>query len=219
MPAARMVLRNPYLTAEIISQLMELKRLLAVYEIRHGLARHPRTPQVHSIRLVATLFWRDLMEMGLNGRVPPQVRRSAERSLVGRVSSLAVGERMAIGRRAGPGVLMRLRFDSDSKVIRALLENPRLNEGLLLPLASHDSAPPEVLKTVAENSRWGTRYPIRVALVRNPRTPPVTALGLVTGLKKTDQRAVAQDQRLATAVRRRARLLLGDPAERADGRR
>ncbi|MCH9649007.1 MAG: hypothetical protein K0U98_12275 [Deltaproteobacteria bacterium] len=211
--AVRMVLRNSFVSTEIIERLMKERRLLAIYELRRDLARHNKTPQVHSMRLIPTLFWRDLMEIGLDMRAPPLVRRGAERHLVARVSSLAVGERMSIGRRAGHGVIMHLRFDSDSRVIGALLDNPRLNEGLLMPLVSHEGAPPEVLKTVAGNRRWGRRYPIRVALVRNPRTPPVIAVGLLGGLKKMDQKAVAQDVRLPTVVRRRARLLLGDPAE------
>lgn len=211
--AVRMVLRNSFVTTEIIERLMEERRLLAIYEVRRDLARHSKTPQVHSMRLIPTLFWRDLMEIGLDMKTPPLVRRSAERQLVSRVSSLAVGERMSIGRRAGHGVLMHLRFDSDPRVVGAVLENPRLNEGILMPLASHDSAPPEVLKIIASSRRWGTRYPVRLALARNPRTPPVTALGLLGALKKVDLKAVAQDVRLSMVVRRRARVLLGDPAE------
>lgn len=211
--AVRMVLRNSFVSAEIISRLMKERRLLAIYELRRDLARHSKTPQVHSMRLVPTLFWRDLMEIGLDMRVPPLVRRGAERHLVARVSSLAVGERMSISRRAGHGVIMHLRFDKDSRVIGALLDNPRLNEGLLMPLVSHEGAPPEVLKTIASDRRWGRRYPIRAALVRNPRTPPVISVGLLGALKKLDQRAVARDVRLPMVVRRRARLLLGDPAE------
>jgi hypothetical protein len=94
-------------------------------------------------------------------------------------------------------------------VIAALLENPRLTEGLLMPLIHRDDARPDVLRVIAESPRWSSRYPLRVALARNPRTPVGTALRLLPALKKVDLRAVAASPRVASPVRRRAQLLAG----------
>jgi len=207
-PAVRQILRNPFLTKEVLELLLGQTRLTSIYEVRKGLARHPRTPQVHGLRLVPTLFWRDLMELGLEPKVSPVVRRAAERQLVQRLSGLAVGEKMAIARRAGHGVLNQLRFDSDPRVMSALLENPRITQGVLMPLVSHEAASPEILRMVAENRRWGAQYPIRLAVVRNPRTPPVVSVALIPRLKRLDLRPIAKDRRLHAAVRRRAQELL-----------
>ena len=208
-PAVRQILRNPFLTKEVLELLLGQPRLTAIYEVRKGLVRHPRTPQIHGLRLVSTLFWRDLMELGLEAKVSPVVRRAAERQLVNRLSSLAVGEKMAIGRRAGHGILQQLRFDGDPRVIGALLENPRMTQGVLLPLVNHEAASPEILRLIAENRRWGTQYPIRLAVARNSRTPPVISVSLLPRLKRMDLRSIAQDRRLHAAVRRRASELIG----------
>jgi hypothetical protein len=207
---AAQVLRNPFLTREVVELLLSRTDLLTAYEIRHELARNPRTPQVRALRFVAGLFWRDLMRIGLDPRVHPRVRRAAERGLVARLPGLAVGEKMAIARRAGPGVLAGLRHDPSPRVLEALLENPRLTEGLLMPLVARGTTPPPVLDALAKDRRWGSRYELRLGLCRNPQTPVETVLRLLPLLKKKDLRAVASHLRLAAVVRRRARLLLGD---------
>ena len=104
---------------------------------------------------------------------------------------------------------MQLRNDPEPRVIEALLENPRLTEGSLLPMLSREVARPEVLSLVANSHRWGTRYPVRVAICKNPRTPATSSLPLLPMLKKKDLGAVARDRRLPSVVRRRAEVLLG----------
>ena len=208
-PEVRQLLRNPFLGQQGIELLLEERRLLAFSEVKRGLVCHPRTPEVRARRLVPTLFWRDLLQISGDGRVPPKVRRSADLQLRDRLQGLAVGERMSIARRASPVLIQQLRMDPDPRVIEALLENPRLTEGSLMPLLGSDRARPEVLTRIARHRRWGIRYGVRAALCRNARTPPEIVLGLLSLLKKADLRAVYQDRRLSMAVRRRAGTLLG----------
>jgi hypothetical protein len=92
----------------------------------------------------------------------------------------------------------------------ALLDNPRMTEGVLLPVVARDTTPPPVLETVAGNQRWGVRYPVRVALARNPSTPIPAALRNLPHLKRRDLAAVARDPRIPMAVRKRAQLLGGE---------
>lgn len=208
-PEVRQALRNPFLTQQAVELLLEERRLLVSSEIKRGLVCHPRTPEVRARRLVPTLFWRDLLQISSDGRVPPKVRRSADLQLRDRLPGLSVGERMSIARRASPTLIQQLRMDHDPRVIEVLLENPRLTEGSLMPLLGSDRARPEILALVARHRRWGIRYTVRSALCRNSRTPPEIVLGLLAMLKKSDLRAIARDRRLSVAVRRRAGTLLG----------
>lgn len=209
-PAARQVLRNPFAGREVVEALLEARRLLTSHQLRAALAHHPHTPQTHALRFVSGLYWRELLSLGTDTRVPPAVRRAADRALVSRLQGLAAGEKMAIARRGGPGVLAELRRDPDPRVIGALLSNPRLTEGTLMPLVNDDKARPEVLRTIAEDRRWGVRYPLRVALAKNGQTPVRTALGILPHLKKRDLRAVSRARRVSAPVRQRAKVLLGE---------
>jgi hypothetical protein len=207
---ARAVLRNPHCNEEVIRTLAAQQRLLSFYEVRRELARHARSPEALAFRFVPGLYWRDLLALGLDMRVRPTVRRAADQCLAGRVPGLAVGEKVAIARRGPARVVQGLLTDPSATVLRALLENPRLSEGLVLPLAHSERVSPPQLVVLAKDPRWGTRYAVRVALCRNPRTPVPTALDLLPSLLKVDLRAVARDTRLAGPVRRRASLLLGE---------
>lgn len=207
---ARQALRNPHGGREVIEMLLELPELLVSHELRRDLAAHPATPQAQAIDLVATLFWRDLVRLGADARVPPVVRRAADRQVAARLPGLAVGEKIAIARTAGPGVLARLRRDPSPRVTEAMLGNPRLTEGTLLPLATDERAPAPVLETLARDPRWGVRYPVRLALAGNPATPPAAALAILPHLKKRDLRRLVRDVRISGMVKRRARLLLGE---------
>ncbi|MBV8199499.1 MAG: hypothetical protein JOZ15_02640 [Acidobacteria bacterium] len=208
--AAQLALRNPYVTAEVIEEIAAQARLLSFYEVKRDLARCAATPEVLALRLIGGLFWADLMTIGLDTRLHPRLRRAADQHLLARLPGLAVGEKVSIARRAAPAILSHLRHDPTPRVIAALLDNPRLTEGTLSPLVHGERTPAPVLELIAADRRWGARYPLRLALARNPATPLGAALRLLPALQKQDLRAIAGDPRLSEPLRRRARLLLGD---------
>jgi hypothetical protein len=207
-PLVLQALRNPFCTAEVIARVAAERRLLAFHALRRALAFHPLTPETLAGGIVPTLFWRDLMELALDPRARPALRRAAEVQLAARLPGLAVGEKVSLARRAGAGVLAQLCHDPSPRVIAALLDNSRLTEAQLAPVVHRAETPPAVLELIAADRRWGVRYPLRVALVRNPATPLATAWRLLAALRKSDLQAVAADPRLAEPLRRRARVLL-----------
>ena len=205
--AARHLFRNPFLTGPLIERLVGSPRLLSAYEIRFEIARHPRSPQILALRFLPGLRWPDLLRIGLDTKLHPLIRRFAESRIADRLPGLAVGEKVALARSGSQGLIRRLLTDPSPRVIDALLENPRLTEGLLAPLAAAESTLPEVLARLARHPRWSTRYPLRQTLCRNPRTPVERVLPLLPLLKKRDLEGVAADAKLSNAVRRRAELL------------
>lgn len=207
--AVRQVVRNPYAGHEAMEALAGALHLLEVYEVRRALAFHPKTPEALALRFVPGLYWRDLLDLGGDVKVRPPVRASADRYLGARLPSLAEGEKMAIARRAGAQVLARLRLDPSRRVIAALLENPRLTEATLYPLVRREATPGPVLALIAESTRWGMRYELKTGLAGNPSTPIEIALRLLPGLKRSDLAAVAASERVAGAVKGRARALAG----------
>lgn len=204
---ARQLFRNPFLTGVHIERVLASNRLLSAYEVRMEAARHPRTSRLIALRFIPGLYWADLVRLGLDMRLHPTVRRAAETRLVERLPVLAVGEKMAIARSAPPGVLQALRNDPTPRVIAALLENPRLTEGLLLPLVASEGALPSVLAVIAGSPKWSVRYPVRLALCQNTRTPLDRVLILLPLLKRGDLCSVAANPHLRLPVRRRAQLL------------
>lgn len=207
--AVAQALRNPFAGPEAVDLVIGEQRWLSSYEVRRELAGLRSCPEAVAMRFLPALAWRDLLELGLDVRVRPPVRAAADRYVTERLVSLSEGEKMSIARRASTGVLARLRHDPSVRVISALLENPRLSEGLLAPLVYHPNTRPQVLALVAANPRWGVRYDLKVGIAKNAATPIETALRILPSLKKEDLRAVLAGERVSPIVRRRARLLLG----------
>jgi hypothetical protein len=205
--AVRQLFRNPFLTRQMIERVLETPALVAAYEVRLEVARHPRTPQLAALAFVPGLYWPDLLRIGLDTHLHPVVRRAADQCISTRIPGLAVGEKVAIARTGSQAIIAALRSDPTPRVIEALLDNPRLTEGLLLPLVAGESAAPRILAVVAASSKWVVRYPLRLALCKNPRTPVEVALANLSLLKKTDLLGIARDHRLTLPVRRRAELL------------
>ena len=119
----------------------------------------------------------------------------------------AIGYRISLARRAVAGVVERLLFDPDARVVRVLLGNPRLTEAEVVRLAASRRAAPDALEAIAQDLGWIARYPVKVALANNPVTPMRIVLGLLPYLLRQDLRALL----VGTArdvVREQARTLL-----------
>jgi hypothetical protein len=213
---ARKVLKNPFVTGAVIARLAAERHLAAVYEVRRDVVLLPSSPRTLVLDWLTGLFWPDLVRAGRDIRLHPTVRRSADLRLLERLQGFSLGEKLVLARTASAGVLGHLRNDPSPRVVAALLENPRLTESLLAPLLGSDASSPKTLAVVAASPRWTSRYGVRLALVRNPRTPVASALQLLPMIKKSDLQAVAADLRLDGVVRQRGRLLSG--GGRGDGR-
>lgn len=207
---ARAALRNPYASGRVVQLLLELEGLRSNYRWRKDLVWSRHTPPGVAMSLVPGLYWRDLAQLAREVRAHARLRRQAEEILLQRLPKLALGERIALARIATPSLIALLRQDPNERVFVGLLENPRLNEGALLAVAMNSASRPGILRILARDRRWGTRYEIRRCLVCNPRTPLQEALGLVAGLKKVDLRACSRDRKVRSEIRQRCRLRLGE---------
>jgi len=121
-------------------------------------------------------------------------------------SQLTLGERKFLARGHDRTRLDRLLLDPEPSVVRNLLRNPHLTEQDVIRLAARRPTRTEIQKEI-HDSRWGSRYRIRLALVCNPYTPTDLSLKLVSFLLHKDLRAVCSDGNLHELVREEARRL------------
>jgi hypothetical protein len=203
------ILRNSFVTAEILRTLAQSQRITSEYDTRRELTFHPRTPEVFAQRFISTLRWRDLARLVASVKTRPLIRRQAEMNLGNRLPGLSLGEKISLARIAGIQLLHQIKNEKHPRIIEAMLDNPRLTEGVLLPVMNSAGTAASVLQEIARSPRWANRYEVRLALVRNPNTPLQLAMNHLSGLKKNDLRALGRDRRLRAAVRDRARLLCG----------
>jgi hypothetical protein len=156
-----------------------------------GVALNPRTPRVLALRLLPSLFWRDLAEVAASPRLPKGVRGRAEAILQELLPDMRLGEKITLAKIATAPVLTRLLAETDPKIAQACLINPRLREEDLVTAVRQETVTRALLEAAAGSARWGDRYAVRLALVLQPRTPLGVALSQITSLLDRDLERVA----------------------------
>jgi hypothetical protein len=210
------VLRSPFCTPQIAEQIAEHPRLLDAHAVRELLAGFPGFTFSRALDLLGTLPWTSLLSLSQAPRTPPVVRRQAERKLLGQLASMALGEKIALARRAHRTIFQVLMADGNGQVLSALLDNPRLVENDVLVMLNTAEPPPEFFGQLAGHRKWGPYIRVRRALVECPLTPLPVALSVLVQLSVVELRRVVERPDLSEDVRDAARALL---EREAQGRR
>lgn len=150
---------------------------------------------------------REVAARFLGDRRPPNAKAPEDNPHL----DLAAGLRTRAARAQDRLVLDRLLHDRDPRVIRALLDNPRLVERDAIAIAAMRPTAPEVLEEVARHPRWAPNYRVRKALVFNPCTPMPLARTLARTLLRQDLLALRETGVVAPELRAEANLLLAGP--------
>lgn len=146
----------------------------------------------------------------LSGEAAVQRTEMTGASVALEIRRLNVSEKMRLATRAGRLERQILLRDNSPQVLMGLLTNPRIDEQEVRDLVRSPHAASGVLQHVAKDRRWSTNYEIRLALVRNPKTPTPLAQRLLTTLRKPDLQTLAKSPNVREAIKGAAlRLYLG----------
>ena len=121
--------------------------------------------------------------------------------------TLPLPVRLKLSRRAPRALRTILLRDSNSSVAVSVLENNPLSDSELEQIAKSRAVVEDVLSAIARNRSWMRKYPIVVALVKNPKTQTGVALRLAPRLSVRDLRSIAKDRNVANVVRSTAERL------------
>jgi hypothetical protein len=195
------LLRSHDLLPEILVRLAKNAGLLKYRRVKLALVTHPKTPRHVSMPMVRTLFTFDLMQVALTPTVPADLKIAADEALCSRLESVSSGERLALARRASARVAGALLNDVEARVIHAALENSRLTEASVIRVLMRRDAGTAFVEAVCHHPQWSLRREVRVALLRNEKTPKARALELARGLPPRQVREVLQTSRLPGRIK------------------
>jgi hypothetical protein len=125
-------------------------------------------------------------------------------SLIRRIMLMTVKDRIKMGMKGDREARSILIRDSNKIVATAVLANARITDQEVEKIASMRTVPEEVLRAISMNRAWMRSYPIMFNLVRNPRTPIPTAMGLLPRLFPKDLENVSNNRNISEGVRRQA---------------
>jgi hypothetical protein len=121
-----------------------------------------------------------------------------------RIQKLTPPEKARLALRAGRVERQILLRETSAQVMMALLNNPHVETDDVLQIVRSAYAPGSVLKRVAEDRRWSGNLEVRLALVRNPQTPPQLARGLLPGLPVSALQTLARSSEVREDLKKAA---------------
>lgn len=137
----------------------------------------------------------------------PALEEAVERmglSSFGRLLTMGIKEKIQAGLKGGREERAILINSRNRLVVRAVLASPRLTDPEIEGFAALRSVSDEVIRTISAHPRWTRRYPVILALVQNPKTPPQAAMRFLPRLSTRDVTRVSRDRNVNPLVRRQA---------------
>ena len=195
------LLKRADLPPDVLEQLSKIGELLKYRKVKLALVEHPKTPRHVSLPLIRQLYTFDLMQVALTPVVPADVKRAADETLSHRLETLASGERLTLAHRGSGRIAEALLADADARVMQAALQNARLTEASVVRMLTRPDARVAFVDAVAHHPQWSLRREVRVALLRNEKTPKARAVEFARGLPPGLLREILQTSRLPAKMK------------------
>lgn len=183
----------------VISAIYARKRLIEAYQVRFALVAHPDTPPHIAETLLPLLYIFDLLKLCIIPGISAEIRLAAERKVVQQIPTQPLGNKLTLARRGTSAMLDALLREGLQNVVEACLDNSHLKEGSLYQFLTSSHATAEAVSIVARNSRWKNRPNIRLAILKNPRTPLIWFTTFLPALPAATLRDLLLSPRLTLA--------------------
>lgn len=125
-------------------------------------------------------------------------------SLIRRIMFMNARDRMKLGMKGDREARSILIRDPNKVVAAAVINNPRVTDQEVENIAAMRTVSDEVLRLIALKHSWARSYPIIHNLVRNPRSPIPTVVGILPRIRTKDLQHLSQNRNVSEAVRRQA---------------
>lgn len=193
------LLKRRGLPEELFAVIYGSPRLLASRKVAFALACHPETPAHIAQALLPRFFILELAKVCALPGITPDLRLLAERCIVQRLPTQPLGTKLALARRGSAAVAEALLREGVLRVVEACLDNPFLKEGAVHQFLASFQSTAETISMVARSGRWKGRPNLRLAILKNPRTPAVWFTLFLPGLAPPVLRELLSVQRLTPA--------------------
>jgi hypothetical protein len=127
-----------------------------------------------------------------------------ELKLEKKIAAMTVGQKIKLAHVGNKTVRSLLLKDRNKQVSMAVVKSGRLTDGEVKNIAGNRNINDEVLREVATTREFLRKYPVKVALVNNPKTPPSLGVRLVGSLQKKDLQDLTRNRNVSSVVRQTA---------------
>lgn len=130
----------------------------------------------------------------------PPMEEGKRLNLTQRIMKMSIAEKIklaTLGNKEARGLLLR---DSNKLVCTAVIRSPRITDGEVLACATNRAANEEVLRIIYGNREWTKNQKIKLALVKNPKTPLTVVTKFLNTLRDAELKDLARDRNVPSGV-------------------
>lgn len=211
------LLENPNLTADARRRVLETReeffeKKKRIEELKQILGEADVIDESISDEGIADLLEKvaEEKEVGLPdiGEVSiAQLEESKKKSMWAILQSMTVSGKVQLAFKGNKSVRMILVRERNKLVSSAAIRNPRVTENEVEQIAGMRDVTEDVLRIIGMRRDWTSKYPIALALAKNPKVPVGVVLPLINRLTLRDLKGLKDDRGVSEAVRVNARKL------------
>ncbi|HZN91839.1 MAG TPA: hypothetical protein VFB81_04020 [Myxococcales bacterium] len=145
---------------------------------------------------------------GLAEEGAPPMEEGKRLTLTQKIMRMSVAEKIklaSMGNKEARSLLVR---DSNRLVAVAVVRSQRITDGEVLMIANNRAAPDDVLRVIYNNREWTKMYPLKVALVKNPKTPSGIAMKFLSTLRESEVKELSRNKNVPSGIQMQAKKMM-----------
>jgi hypothetical protein len=167
------LLKRRDLREDILTTIYRMDVTRHSHRLQISLLKNPGTPGPVTLALLPFMHLFELVDLCLIPGVTPDQKFAAERTILQRLPTTELGNKMTLARRATSTVVGALLKEGAPRLVEICLNSPRLREVAVLQFINSVGASAETLSIIARHPKWKLRPNLRLAILRNRRTPAI----------------------------------------------
>jgi len=169
----RALLKRRDLTEDLLKAIYQLDITKASHRLQVALVKNPGTPAPVALALLPHLHLFELVDLCLIPGVTPDQKFGAERAILQRLPTTELGNKMTLARRATATVVGAILKEGQPRLVEICLSSPRLREVAILQFINGATSSAETISIIARHEKWKLRPNLRLAILKNRRTPAI----------------------------------------------
>ncbi|MCD6581290.1 MAG: hypothetical protein J7K90_05770 [Desulfuromusa sp.] len=167
------LLKRRDLTEDLINSIYRKHKQAISHRVLLALVKNSTTSGTLIRSLLPLLRLFELVDLCFIPGVTPDQKLAAERVILQRLPTTPLGNKITLARRGTANMVAALLKEGHPQLFEVCLSNPHLKEAAIYQFLRGATASAETISMVARHNRWNQRPNLRLAILKNPKTPEI----------------------------------------------
>lgn len=138
----------------------------------------------------------------------PPLEEGKRLTVAQKIMKMSVAEKVKLANMGNKEIRTLLLRDPNRLVSVAAVRSQRITDGEILLMANNKTANDDVLRVIYNDREWTKQYTVKLALVKNPKTPQALAMRFLGSLRDSDVKGLSRDKNVPNIVQQMARKMV-----------